>query len=439
MDHPNRRMSESSATASEIIWTQRAQALLDGRPLTPENLTFHSYLLRHQNRFAEEAALLGKARELGISSAYLEEREAWHALPRFDRLVPRAPLELPKEDETKPGQDVLEQLCIVTALGSDAPYYQVGVELIESIKNTRDYKDIPIAIIDSGLTDDDRHYLLTRFNNLIIRDPGLDVDIALPERDFKGTKRSADGLKGSLARPFIPKHFPGYRYYLWFDTDVWVQDERSMDLFLSNAVKQGVCSVVTPDVATDFRFKDGWWHRECLQHPLVPEHHLPTLLESPSISAGTFCIDVKSGFFDLWGGYMKESVEYGGHIWGPDELTYMITRQRHFPQTPILGFRHNFAPVAMSYGMPIFGKSCLLTPYSAEPIGIIHFCGMRKNQWFAQLIESEEPVDIEHNIAGGGTRRQHGIHFRIWPWQDKPEILAYLQAHLEGIPSHLPA
>ncbi len=424
-------MSESAAAPPDArSWADHAHAVLDARALTAENLTIRSHVLRYQNRFAHEEELLEQVRALGFSSAYFEKRIAWHALPRFDRLVARAPLDLPKEDETTPSQEVLEQLCIVTALGSDPPYYLVGVELIESIKNTRTYKDIPIGILDTGLTDEHRHELLERFANLTIVDPGLDVEIALPEVDFKGMKRSTDGLKGCLARPFIPKHFPGFRYYLWFDTDVWVQDERSMDLFLTSAVKHGVCSVVTPDVGSDFRFKDSWWHRECLAHKLVPDHHLPVLLDSPAISAGTFCIDLQSGFFDLWGGYMKESVEYSGQIWGPDELTFMITRQRHFPDCPTLGFRHNFAPVAMSYGMPIYGKSCLLTPYSAEPVGIFHFCGMRKNQWFAHLIESEEPVDVAFNIAGGGPRHQHGIHFRVWPWQDKPEIRAFVGERL---------
>jgi hypothetical protein len=420
-------------TATSLIFdpagdrVRRELSKLEAAPVSPDTIRLHSQLLRYLDRYEDEEKLLETADQLGISSDYLDSRKAWHRLPLFDRLVARAPLDLPRDPDQTPAPETLEQLCFVTALGSDQPYFNVGLELLESIRATRSYREIPICILDAGLTDEDRHSLQTRFTNLTIKDPGFDLDVTIPETDFDGIPRPAAGLKGCLARPFIPKHFPGYRYYVWFDTDVWIQDERSVDRFILAAEKYGIGSVVTPNVKTHFRFKDSWWHQKCEQHGLVPRHFLPTLLESPSISAGTFCIDVKSGFFTLWAAAMKEAVEASGQIWGPDEVTYMYARQLHFPDTPVLAFRHNFAPT--SYGLPIFDGSCLLTPYSAEPVGIIHFCGMRKDLFFAPLLESSLPVDTDFNKSGKGDRTLRSIHFRDWPWQDKPAILRQLLDH----------
>ncbi len=385
-----------------------------------------SKLLRLQDRYEEESELLREAGEAGARSAYLEERAAWHALPLFDRLVPRPPLILPKEENSAPSPATLAQLCFVTALGSDFPYFQVGIELIESLRHSPSYQDVPFCILDCGLTEESKQELMTRFGNLTIKDPGFDLEIEVSGTDFNGTPRSEAGMKGCLARPFIPRHFPGYRYYVWFDTDVWVHDERSLDLFITSAERTGVGSVVTPNGLEGAKFDGSWWHRMAVQHSLVPPAFVETLLPSRTISAGTFCIDAHTGFFDRWAEAMTEAVALCGEAWGPDELTYMYTRQRYFPETPVLEFRHNFAPT--THGLPIYHEGCLLAPYSAEPAGIIHFCGMKKDIWFAPLIESSEPVNVRHNKSGKGRRAMHSIHFRVWPWQDKPALRLELAA-----------
>ena len=42
-------------------------------------------------------------------------------------------------------------------------------------------------------------------------------------------------MKAQACRPFIPQIFPGYRCYLYIDSDCWVQTRESVDLTLSAA------------------------------------------------------------------------------------------------------------------------------------------------------------------------------------------------------------
>ena len=38
-----------------------------------------------------------------------------------------------------------------------------------------------------------------------------------------------------MARPFLPRHFPGYEMYFWLDADAWLQDWRVVELYCAAA------------------------------------------------------------------------------------------------------------------------------------------------------------------------------------------------------------
>lgn len=381
-----------------------------------------SLLYRYNDDYDAEKQAIDRLLKLDEQNAYAQERLKWHALPLFDRLVPRQPLSLPRDPKMIPSQAVLEQLCFVTAGGSDSPYFELMIGLIESLKNTRLYKDIPICILDAGLSEEHKNFLLKIYSNITITDPGWDIDITISGYDFMGKERPLNGFKGCSARPFIPKHFPEFRYYIWLDTDVWVQDERSLDALISSTVMHGVCAPIVRN-STGGRWAGSWWNKVCQDHKLIPEEYLPVLEQAPYLTAGLLCVDKMSGFFDLWANYMKESVDYSGQIWGPDELTFVYTYQKHFTRAPHLDFHHNYS-LNTAHGKPVFLDNCLVTPYSAEIIGTLHFVGIPKDQWFIQLME----VDRVALLGGQGKKQEvtQSLHYRIWPWADKPEILQKL-------------
>lgn len=70
-------------------------------------LKIRSHLMCYADRYEEEADLLREVRLLGLTSRYFEVRRNWHRLPEFDRLVPRPPLDLPKDADSSPSPATL--------------------------------------------------------------------------------------------------------------------------------------------------------------------------------------------------------------------------------------------------------------------------------------------------------------------------------------------
>lgn len=149
-----------------------------------------SLLYRYDDDYERERETVTRSLNMDGSSAYMRERLAWHNLPFVDRLVPRRALDLPRDPDATPTQEMLDQLCIVTTGGSDEPFRQLLVELPESLAATRLYRNTPVYIFDAGISDEDRQFLLDRFPQIRgIRDPGWDVDVGETQGRVQGDHR----------------------------------------------------------------------------------------------------------------------------------------------------------------------------------------------------------------------------------------------------------
>jgi hypothetical protein len=76
-------------------------------------------------------------------------------LPLVKKLEERPALKLSRD--RLPRAEVLETLVFVSA--ANTKYFQLLVELLESIKATEVYKEVPVCILDCGLTVDEKHLL----------------------------------------------------------------------------------------------------------------------------------------------------------------------------------------------------------------------------------------------------------------------------------------
>ena len=106
----------------------------------------------------------------------------WHSRPVFhkdpskSKTQPRPALRLERDSNYIPSDETIQSLCFVTGASSNAPYFDLVIQLIESIKATRFYKDVDIKVLDCGLNQEDIQYLKERFN-AEVKDPGWDVDV----------------------------------------------------------------------------------------------------------------------------------------------------------------------------------------------------------------------------------------------------------------------
>ncbi len=115
----------------------------------------------------------------------------------------------------------------IIVTGGDAHYYEMILELIQSIRRFPQGALAPIGIVDAGLTGHQRQNLESI--GCIVVDTHWEYDLS-PLR-----KRGRNFLKANIAKLMLPKYFPEFLKLLWIDGDAWVQSWNAIDLYLKAA------------------------------------------------------------------------------------------------------------------------------------------------------------------------------------------------------------
>ena len=105
---------------------------------------------------------------------------------------------------------------------SDANYFDLLTELIDSILRFKESKDISICVLDAGLNDTQIDILKKK----VYKISKAKWDIEVPSYKVLGK----EWLKSQVSRAFLPKYFPGFNKYLWIDADAWVNSWEAIDL-----------------------------------------------------------------------------------------------------------------------------------------------------------------------------------------------------------------
>ncbi len=114
---------------------------------------------------------------------------------------------------------------------ANSAYFELLQGLLLSIEGG---PRLALSIFDHGLAESERQWLAAR--GATLKDPGWDID-------FPGRDRLPRHFQWMTARPYIPKHFPGYEIYLWIDADAWVQDVGVIDILIA-AARTGRLAIV---------------------------------------------------------------------------------------------------------------------------------------------------------------------------------------------------
>jgi hypothetical protein len=120
---------------------------------------------------------------------------------------------------------------------SDAAYFDLLKGLVLSIRDKPQGAGVSISILDVGLNGEQRDWLADQ--GAVIVEPGWDFDMP-PAMNTPGHFRAL------LARPFLPRYFPGHDIYLHIDSDAWVQDWSAIDAYLGAAADGKLA--ITPQV-----------------------------------------------------------------------------------------------------------------------------------------------------------------------------------------------
>ncbi|MEY2564926.1 MAG: hypothetical protein QOH88_3119 [Verrucomicrobiota bacterium] len=380
-------------------WADAARALLhagEGKAV----LYRRSLVCRLLDDYDAEKAIIATGLTCHPHWEYMLERKHWHELPLFDKLEPRPSLILDRCDEETPPRELVDQMCFVTC--GNSSYFTLLIECLESIAATRLYGNVPVCVVDCGLSVEENTILRKRFKQI--------QAVVEPRTIVPTPTITSENLhfEASWARAHFTALFPGYRYYLWIDADAWVQDERGIDAFLSLAAAQGIALPVHP-----FKVRVAA-HHHWLRRNTLTETQRTTVMGAEAVIACIFCVDANANLYREFTEIMCSNIGQLGPSWGVDqEVLLYLTAKYRLNNLPT-EYAYEAAPrcdVTSKYPHALYTQDGTL-------IRVYHLGGglrsERKWRYFVPVYLRETCAESVPTLAS--------VHFRVWPWREKKTV-----------------
>ena len=178
---------------------------------------------------------------------------------------------------------------------SDAAYFDLMKGLVLSIRDKPEGGDIALSVLDVGLNGEQRDWLADQ--GAVIAEPGWDFDMP-PAMNTPGHFRAL------LARPFLPRYFPGHDVYLHIDSDAWVQDWSAIDAYLGAAAEGKLA--ITPQVVRSYNtiYKRPRPYRRTQNYRSFDWSYgwraADRLGRNPILNCGVFALTADAPHWGLW-------------------------------------------------------------------------------------------------------------------------------------------
>ena len=226
---------------------------------------------------------------------------------------------------------------------SDANYFPLLNELIDSIKNFEESKEVAICILDAGLTDKQKEILSEKVDEI----KSAEWDIEVPGYKVKGK----EWLKSQVSRAFLPKYFPDYEKYLWIDCDAWVNDWHTVELYFKacDDGKLGITQTIGPGYK--ITSKVNWLFGKLaviksqnFKHAVKSKlgyERARKLAFAPHINIGVFSLEHSSNGWTSWQKNLSETLK-AGNIFGSEGLAINMSVYLDDLETEFLPLKCNW-------------------------------------------------------------------------------------------------
>lgn len=278
----------------------------------------------------------------------------------------------------------MSRSSVAVVAAANAPYFPLLRGLVQSIQAAPTLSQHDLCILDLGLEPEQCQWLEGIGATLV--QPGWDCD-------FPGRDSCPSHYRAMTARPYLPKHFPGYEVYLWIDSDAWVQDDTPFPAFI-RAARRGQLAIV-PEMDRSY-----WPHYR--RPKLWTQNHKAfawsftlkvgdRLGRNPILNSGVFALAGDAPHWALWAEAHKR----------------ILNKKRWKPPFESNSFYFFIAEqTALNY--VVFGDK---QPASFLPAYCNWFCGKGTPLWTGtHLVEPNEPhtpLAVVH-LAGSGMKD------RVW-------------------------
>ena len=204
---------------------------------------------------------------------------------------------------------------------ADSKYFDLLVELIESIKRFKESENTAICILDAGLNENQVNMIKEKVDE--IKKANWDIDVSA----FKTIGK--EWLKSQVSRAFLTNYFPNYEKYLWIDCDAWLNDWQAVELYFkacSNG-KLGITQTMGPGYkimakATWLIGKLAIIKSQNFKHAISSKIGIEKarkLAFSPHINIGVFSLEKNSPIWNVWQKNLNQTLK-SGKIFGSEGL-----------------------------------------------------------------------------------------------------------------------
>ena len=279
---------------------------------------------------------------------------------------------------------------------ADSNYFPLLDELINSIKRFNESNNVAICILDAGLTNEQKEILLTKVDEI----KPAEWDIEVPDSKIKGK----EWLKSQVSRAFLPKYFPNYEKYLWIDCDAWVNDWKTIEIYIKacDDGKLGITQTIGPGYKITSRVdwvigKLAIIKSQNFKHAVSSKigiNKARKLAFAPHINIGVFSLEKNSTSWNSWQKNLEQTLK-GGDIFGSEQLAMNKSVYIDEIETEFLPLNCNWITSNL---LPKFDEenSTFVEPYLPNyKIGIMHLAaGIWKDNKDMRL-NKEITIDIK--------------------------------------------
>ena len=284
-------------------------------------------------------------------------------------------------------------LIVVSA--ADSGYFPLLRDAVMSVRALN--SAVPVGVLDLGLVDEELTWLAGQ-GAVVVR-PGWDID-------FPGQNRTPQTFKAQVARPFLPKHFPGYDTYFWLDADAWVQEWRAVELYCTAAGRDKLAIALEIDRAYKRHYKRPKLLGMTLAWKCYREGFglrvADRLGRNPIANCGVFALHREAPHWEAWARLLTRVLKRTRFFFAEQTaLNYAIFAE-HLPA--------NFLPAycnwAVGDAVPAFDahRGLFVEPYAPhEPIGVLHLAGAEQKTKIFQ-VERLGGGAVETSLRYGASR-----------------------------------
>lgn len=288
----------------------------------------------------------------------------------------------------------MTRICLVS--GGDDRYFPLLLEWIHSVRRFPQGDGFDICILDAGLTDEQTALLRTGLaHNVVTPDwPG-----PLAARPPKGQ----DHLKACVARPFLPKLFPGYDLYIWMDADTWVQDWFAVEWLIAGAEKGALAICPQADRAYGKTMRLGWvgpipWRPRSFYYSngrkAFGGRIARSLFPYPTVNAGVFALRADAPHWARWQTLIVQALRKG-KIFTAEQLTLGMLIYLDRMKTEFLPALCNWL-CSTRPAWDVKTRMFVEPSVPHHPIGIMHLSGL-------DAIRLDRAIQTEFSTLGGGN------------------------------------